>query len=83
MQQLPKLRQLSRSRYINMNHDDLKEHMDRRFDHLERKIDTFQRRVSTNEADIGWIKGTIKWSAALLTSIITSLIGAVAHLLTR
>jgi len=63
-----------------MNHEDLKEHMDRRFDKVEEKIDSYQRRVTTNETNISWIKGAMRVSAALLIAVLGSLIGAVATL---
>jgi len=66
-----------------MNHEELKEHMDERFNHLEDKFDEYAKQTHINTTNISWIKGSIKWSAAFTATLITAIIGAIATIFTK
>ena len=66
-----------------MDHEDLKSHMDGRFDELKEtvhqvgsKVDKIIPQVATNKEAISWIKGHLKTRDAFYIAIIGALVAA-------
>jgi hypothetical protein len=57
-----------------MNHEDLKAHIDGRFDRIEYKIDDHLERISRSEEAIQWLKGHVKITTTLVITAIGSVI---------
>ncbi len=56
-----------------MNINDLKEHLDDRFDKMESKLDNHLERISKAEASIDWLKGNAKILVTVLLSALSGL----------
>jgi len=52
-----------------MNLEELRQHMDSRFDRLEDKVETFQDRITENTSDIGWIKGHLRVTVTIILAV--------------
>lgn len=52
-----------------MKPEDLKEHVDARFDRLEDKLDKYASRTTKNEADISWLRGYSKTATTLFLTL--------------
>jgi hypothetical protein len=57
-----------------MNHEELKQHVDSRFDRLELKLDKLGEGVVEASTDVTWLKGSVK----LIWTIILSAAGFLA-----
>jgi archaellum component FlaC len=56
----------------NMNQmDNLRNHIDTRFDSLEGKLDNHLDRISRNEEAINWLKGHVR----IVTTVVVTVIG--------
>ncbi|MFW7382370.1 MAG: hypothetical protein ACOH5I_26470 [Oligoflexus sp.] len=53
---------------------DLQEHIDKRIDKLEAKLDKHITVITTNEADLAWVKGSVKITITLAIAMIGWLI---------
>ena len=63
-----------------MKLEDLKDHMDGRFDKVELKIDDHLQRISKAETDIGWLKGFTKIAITAMVSLLGAALGILAKL---
>jgi quinol-cytochrome oxidoreductase complex cytochrome b subunit len=52
-----------------MKLEDLKEHMDGRFDKLEDNQEGFFKATTQNATDITWLKGHVKWTVTILLAV--------------
>ena len=69
-----------------MNHDELLNHINHRFDRVEDslvrvdgKLDTHLDRISKAEASIDWLRGHAKISITIVLAIVSSLLGLVIN----
>lgn len=59
-----------------LSHDQLKQHLDARFDRVEDKIDNHLERISKAEEAIVWMRGHIKIVVTMLIGVLGSLVAA-------
>jgi len=59
-----------------MSQDELREHLDHRFDRIEDKIDDHLARISKAEEAIIWMKGHLKIATGFMLSIATAILTA-------
>jgi len=59
-----------------MNHNDLKEHLDKRFDRIENKIDNHLERISKAEESLIWMKGHLKVATTFIVTLASAAIAA-------
>lgn len=60
-----------------MNLQDLRDHLDKRFDKLEGKVDNHLERISKNETDVSWLKGHYKLTLSIIIAALGGLASAV------
>lgn len=60
---------------------DLKDHIDARLDRIEQaqdrvesKIEGHADRITKVETEVGWVKGSIRWSLTLIVTLVGSLL---------
>jgi len=57
-----------------MNHDELLEKLEQRFDKLDEKLDEHVERVAKLETDVSWLSGSLKTSLGFILSLTVGLI---------
>ena len=57
-----------------MDLSDFKDHVDKRFDNLEEKVDTVIVNETANKTDISWLKGHVKFTTVVFTTLFTGLL---------
>ena len=57
-----------------MDHEQLLQKIQERFDRLEDKIERYSEKIAKAETDLEWMKGGIKVGLALITAIIGTII---------
>ena len=58
-----------------MNHDELKNAMDSRFDRLEAKLDKYAAETIKATSDLIWVKGGVKFLLTMFLAISTTVLG--------
>jgi hypothetical protein len=66
-----------------MQINDLKAHIDARFDRMENKVDSHLERISKAEASIEWIKGHIKIGTSLLLTALAGMAATIYNYLAK
>lgn len=56
--------------------DDLRQHLDKRFDRIEQKLDNHLERISKAEESIIWMKGHLKIATTFILSLASAAIAA-------
>lgn len=65
-----------------MQHDDLIDHLNRRFDRLEEKLDDYQVKTIETKQDVTWLKGYVKVSLSALVTLGGAILAYLLHTFT-
>lgn len=57
-----------------MKIEDLKTHIDGRFDKVETKLDEFGERIAVTETHVSWLRGHLNITTAILGTVVSGVI---------